>query len=112
MAGRSGTEALNQRKQALIVESNLNRIALQMECENLRAATRPLHQVAAVAGRMGPWLLPLAPLAGFLAAGFLRKRSGFLGTAASLLRSLPPVLALWQQFRRTTGDQDSGPDAG
>jgi hypothetical protein len=103
---------LNQRKQALLLESHLNRIALQMECENLRAATRPLHQVASVAHRMGPWLLPLAPLAGFLAAGFLRKRSGLLGTVGSLLRSLPPVLALWQQFRRTPGDQDPGPEAG
>jgi hypothetical protein len=103
---------LSQRKQALIVESNLNRIALQTEWENLRAATRPLHQAAAVAHRMGPWLLPLAPLAGFLAAGFLRKRSGFLGTVTSLLRSLPSVLALWQQFRRPAGDQDPRPDAG
>jgi len=112
MAGRSGTEALSRRKQALIIESNLNRIALQIECENLRAATRPLHQVATVAHRMGPWLLPLAPLAGLLAARFLRKRSGLLDTAVSLLRSLPPVLALWHHFRRTSGGQDQGPSAG
>ena len=112
MAGRSGTEALSQRKQALIVESNLNRIALQMEWQNLRAATKPLHQVAAVAHRMGPWLLPLAPLAGFLAAGFFRKRSGLLGKVTSLLSSLPPVLALWQQFHRPASNQDPRPDAG
>jgi hypothetical protein len=101
---------LSQRKQALIIESNLNRIALQIECENLRTATRPLHEIGSAAHRMGPWLLPLAPLAGLLAAGFLRKRSGLLGTLASLLRSVPPVLALWQQFRRATGDRDAGPD--
>jgi hypothetical protein len=98
MAGRQGLEHLNQRKQALVLESDLNRMTLRVELENLRAATAPLDQAAATARRMAPWLLPLAPLAGLLAVHYLRRGSRPLNVLMSMLRWAAPVMALWRRF--------------
>ena len=95
MAGRRGLEILNRRKQLLIAESDLNRLALRVEHENLRAATAYFD--GAVRG-FGPWLVPAAAVAGLLAANVLRKRSGTLSKVASLLRWTSPALALWRHI--------------
>jgi hypothetical protein len=45
---------LRQRKLALVIESDLNRLALRIDLQNLRAAATPLENVAAAARRL-PW---------------------------------------------------------
>jgi hypothetical protein len=106
MAGQR-LEDLNRRKQALVVESDLNRLALRLEYEQLRAATAGLDGALATARRLGPWLLPAASVAGVLAVVLLRRGSGMVDKATSLLRWVSPALALWRQFggRRRAGTE-------
>ena len=108
MAGKQGLELLSRRKQALVAESDLNRLAVRLEFENLRTATSRFDGALAAARRFGPWLVPAASVAGLLAARFLRQRSGTLARATSLLRWVSPALALWRQFTGR-GRQDIKP---
>jgi hypothetical protein len=89
---------LTRRKQALVAESDLNRVALRLEYERLRVATARLDGAMATARRLGPWLLPAVSVAGVFTARFLRKGSGAVGKVTSLLRWVAPALALWRRF--------------
>jgi hypothetical protein len=102
---------LRQRKLALVIESDLNRLALRIDLQNLRAAATPLENVAAAARRIRRWLLPLAPLAGLLAARIVRKRSGVLGKLVSLVRWVSLGLAVWRQFS-AAGEKSPNAEAG
>ena len=95
MAGRRGLEILNRRKQLLIAESDLNRLALRVEYGNLCAATACFDGAVR---RFGPWWVPAAAVVGLLAANLLRKQSGALSEVASLLRWASPALALWRHI--------------
>lgn len=113
MAGRQGPEELMQRKAALIAESTLNRVALRLEWENICAAMERVDQAAATARRVLPWLLPLAPAAGWLLLG--RKPRSKPGTKVQplrlLLRWAPPALAMWRRLvaaKHHRAEDDSG----
>jgi hypothetical protein len=99
MAERQGLELLSLRKQALIAESDLNRLVLRVECGNLRAATRDFHGALAIARRLGPWLVPATAVGGLLAGNLLRKRSGVSGVLTTLIGWAPTALSLWRQFQ-------------
>jgi hypothetical protein len=110
MSERQGLENLSRRKQALVAESELNRLVLRVEYENLRAATADISGAVATARRFGPWLAPAALVGGLLAANFLRQRSGPLGALTTLLRWAPTALSLWRQFKGESG-KESNADA-
>jgi hypothetical protein len=101
MAEPAGLELLNRRKRTLLTESELNRLALRLELENLRAATAGFDGARAAAQRAGPWLVPAAAVVGLLAARFLPGRWGALGKLTSALGWLSPALALWRHWRQT-----------
>ena len=107
MAGGQGLELLNRRKQALVAESDLNRLALRVDYENLRAGTAWLDGAWAVRRRIGPWLPPLATIAGLVAARFLRRHSGVWRQVLAAFSWVPTALAIWRQFSGS-GRKDLG----
>jgi len=93
MAGRETLGELALRKQALILESELNRLTLRAECQNVRAGIKGLG-----AGNPSGWWWLLAPVAGFFAIRMFRRPGSVLNRAVSLLQWLPQVWTLWKSF--------------
>lgn len=111
MARGQGDGNLTERKQALVVESAANRLALQFEVESIRAAATRLDRAAEKLKRFGPWLLGLVSVGGLLVGRRMRlrpQRRSRWHSAISLLRWLSPLLALWQRHaadkRRQAGE--------
>lgn len=98
MLGRAELERLELRKRALILESELNRFAWQVEARNLRGATAWMSEAARMGVRVRSLVLLAAPVAGLLAARLLRPREASPSRFRSLLRSLPTWIALWKAF--------------
>ena len=97
MAGKKMT-ALELRKKALLLESDLNRLRLRAELQQLREATDLTQQLKHLPQRFGLWGKALVPLAGIVAAFGLRRaaaRGGLVGTIVSMA---PSVIRLWRAF--------------
>jgi hypothetical protein len=95
------------RKQLLLVESELNRLALGESLDRVRHHTRWLHDAVNLAGGGGgSWISSVAPVAGMLAAGSLTGGAGWLGRGFKLLKLAAVVYPLWKSFtgRRTRGE--------
>ncbi len=93
--------SLQARKQALLLESRLNRLALQAEWQDLRAATGWVADAAQACRTVKPWLLLLAPVAGvLLGRGFLRS-NGLLSRLVGLFKLIRPLLAVWKTLAGT-----------
>lgn len=99
MFGREAITELQLRKQALVIESDLNRLALQTEWQRVRAATDWISQAGQLVQKVNPWLAVLAPLLGVLTARTLQREGGVVGRVLGLLKWVRPLLALWQSFR-------------
>ena len=104
MAGPPGHESLKWRKQALLLESDLNRVTLRLEYERLRAATARLDEAFTQARRFAPLLAPAAAIAGWLVGKRRRQHAGRWGRLVSLWRLVPSALAIWRQFRAVRRD--------
>jgi hypothetical protein len=89
---------LQLRKQLLVVESGLNRLALAGELRNLRAATGWVGKAAHTGRRLQPFLLLLAPLAGFLAVRKARQPGGLFSRLLDALKLVRPALAAWKNI--------------
>ena len=98
MLGREELERLAAEKQALLVESSLNRLALQAEFQNLRSASGWMKAAAGGAGRFTPLLLLLAPVAGFLLARRARGSGSWLGRSVTALKWIAPLYGVWRGF--------------
>jgi hypothetical protein len=104
MLGRQKLTSLNLQKQVLLVESDLNRISLQAELQNLLSTTSWVSEASRVSRRFTPLLIGLAPLLGF----FLTKNRGprrqhsWFSRATGALKWLLPIYRLWRSF---TGEQ-------
>jgi hypothetical protein len=96
--GRRELEKLSLRKQALLVESGLNRVALQAEVRSLRSATSWVREAAGVSREFAPLLALLAPLAGFLAAKGARRTGSWLGRIVTMTKLVGPIYGLWKRF--------------
>ena len=96
MLGREELEKLAAEKQALLVESSLNRLALQAEFQNLRSTSGWMKTAAGGAGKFSPLLLLLAPVAGFLLARSVRGSRSWLGRSAAALKWIAPLYGLWR----------------
>jgi hypothetical protein len=89
--------ALQLRKKALIVESDLNRLMLRGECQNLFAAAERLR----LPGLNRKWLLAFAPAAGFLAMrlfGWKALRRHWFSVA----KWVPSLYLMWRGFKATS----------
>lgn len=99
MFGRQELERLRLLKQALIMESQLNRLSLQADWQDLRHAGARLTSPASVWQKATPWLPVLASVAGFFAIRRLRGPGSLLGRIISFLKWVQPAYALWTGFR-------------
>jgi hypothetical protein len=96
MFGTQKLTELQLRKQALLLESDLNRLALYVECERLSKVGSWAGRIADVRKILGPWALLLAPLAGVALALGLRRRSGWLGSLTKAVALIGPLIQLWR----------------
>lgn len=106
MAGKETLSELALRKQSLVLESELNRLTLQAEVQNVRAGIRGLG----TGNPSGGWWL-LAPVAGFFVVRLLRRSTTAASPVMSLLKWLPSVWTLWKTFcEKSRAKEPSSPD--
>jgi hypothetical protein len=83
-------------KQALLLESGLNRLALQAEIQRLRAVTTWAGEATRASRHLAPLVLLLAPLAGFLVARRGHRSHSWLGRLAAAIRWIAPLYRIWK----------------
>ena len=98
MLGRKELDKLNLQKQALLLESSLNRAALQADIRRLRSATTWVREVTSVSREFTPWLTLLAPVAGFLVARRARRSASWFGRVVTAAKWIGPLYGLWKRF--------------
>jgi len=96
--GRKELDKLNLQKQALLLESSLNRAALQAEIRRLRTATTWVREATSVSRELAPWLTLLAPVAGFLVARRARRSASWFGRVVTVVKWIGPLYGLWKRF--------------
>jgi hypothetical protein len=92
--------ALEERKKALLLESDLNRLRLLAEVNNLREAANISKYIT----RLSVWGTVLAPLASLivsLGAGRLKSAGGLLQKA---IVAAPVVIRLWRRVSTALSD--------
>jgi len=110
--GRKELEKLVLTKQTLVAESGLNRLAIQVELQNLCSATSWMNDVARWPRKLGSLLTLLAPLAGFLVARRSRRPDSWFTRVAAAVKWIGPLYALWQRFSASqTKPESEGPVA-
>ena len=98
MFSRQELKRLELRRRELVVQSTLNRLAFVEAWQQLETAWRPVERVVSTVRSARPWLLAVAPLAGFIAARRFRRGGSILTKALGVLRWIQPLLAVWRQF--------------
>ena len=112
MLGRKELAKLELQKEALLLESGLNRLACQADFQNLRSATAWVSEVAQASRGLSPLLLVLAPFAGFLLARGSRQSDSWLSRIMAAARWIGPLYGLWKSFSATREPQaDAGETA-
>ena len=98
MLGREKLDRLHLQKQALLLESGLNRLALQAEIQSLRSATSWVGDATRASREFAPLLLVLAPLSGFLLARGSRRSGSWFSRVAAAAKWIVPLYRLWKSF--------------
>lgn len=98
MAERDTLERLRLQKQALLLESGLNRMELRRECRAVAGHFAWLNDPVGAARENSPLLVTLAPLAGVLASRVLRSSRPGTSKLALLIDALRIAWPLWRQF--------------
>jgi hypothetical protein len=96
--GREELDRLKLQKQALLLESDLNRATLQAEARSLQSATAWVSEATSVSRQLAPLLLVLAPLAGFLFARGTHRSGSWFARAAGAVKWIIPLYRLWKSF--------------
>ena len=112
MFGREELDKLNVQKQALLLESSLNRLALQTEVQRLRSATAWAGEATRASRQFAPLLLLLAPLAGFLLARKGRRADSWLGRLMAAVKWIAPLYHLWKRFAPARKEAQAEESAG
>jgi len=102
MFGRSPIAELQLRKRTLVIESELNRLALEAEWRHVCSATEWINHAGRLLRQANPWLTFLAPILGVLTVRKLQREGGVIGRLLGLLQWVKPLLALWQSFMGTS----------
>jgi hypothetical protein len=98
MLGEQEMTALQLRKQTLLLESDLNRLTLLVECERLRVVGNWAGRLADIRKAVRPWALLLAPLAGIILTLGLRGSSLRASLLTRVLQVAPSLIQLWRAF--------------
>jgi hypothetical protein len=109
--GQKELEELAREKQALLAESNLNRLVLQAEIHHLRSATAWVGEAARWPQKAGPLLLVLAPLAGFLLTRISRREDSWFNRVAAATKYIGPLYTLWRNFSASRKQAEGGDPA-
>jgi hypothetical protein len=96
--GRQELEELGREKAALITESGLNRAVVQAELQNLGSTFGWVSGATRTSREFAPFLLLLAPLAGFLLARGSRRPASWVKRVVAGLKWLGPLYKLWKSF--------------
>ena len=96
MFGREELDSLNVQKQALLLESSLNRLALQGEMQRWRSTAGWVSAATHAPRKLTPLLLPLVPLAGFLLARGFRRSGSRLSWLLAAVKWVAPLYQLWR----------------
>ena len=109
MFGRKELENFRLQKQALVLQSGLNRLTLRLELQQLRSATAWMTGAARAPRQLAPLWIVLAPLAGFfLVRSFRRRPASLLNRLAAAAKWIGPLYKLWQGF---SAGRKKGPEA-
>ena len=111
MLGRKELASLDKQKQALLLESGMNRVALQVEVENLRSAASWVGDVTAASRGLAPLLLILAPIGGFFLAKRSRRSNSRLGRWMALAKWVLPIYRVWKNISARRSEQEAGKPA-
>lgn len=98
MFGGRELKRLELRRRELVLQSTINRLAIGVELQNVRAALLPAERIIGSVRKARSWLLLLAPVAGIFAARSLRHNGSGFAKVMGLLKWVQPLLALWKQF--------------
>jgi hypothetical protein len=109
--GRKELDKLCLQREALLLESSLNRAALQAEIGRLRSATTWVRDARSVSRELSPLLVLLAPVAGFLVARRIRRAASWFGRVMTAAKWAGPLYGLWKQFAPGRQEADLGKPA-
>jgi hypothetical protein len=107
MFGQKELADLQLRKRALVLESDLNRLALQAEWQRVCAATGWISQATRFCRQANPWLVLLAPLAGLWTARTLHREGGIVSHLLAALKWIPSLMTIWRSFAGTQSEDDT-----
>jgi hypothetical protein len=94
--GRNEIARLKLQKQALVLQSGLNRVELQGEVHDLRAG---LGGIRRTGQKSAPWLVALAPVAGFFLVRSMRRQpASWLIRLVKATKWIGPAYGLWRTF--------------
>ncbi len=83
---------LSLRKQALILESCANRLAVRTEAANLKSAAAGVFNLA----QRGNWWTALAPVAAYLASRWLQRRGDSNESGNPRFKWIQRLFSFWQ----------------
>jgi hypothetical protein len=105
MFGHEELTELNVRKQALLLESDLNRLTLQLQCEHLRQTRNWLTSIGGGPRKLGFWVVTLAPLAGLAMTLGMRRSRRLFGSLATAVAVAKPLIRFWRSSRESSDDR-------
>ncbi|KAB2671602.1 MAG: hypothetical protein DVB31_04350 [Verrucomicrobia bacterium] len=98
MAEGESIDRLRLQKQALLLESGLNRMELRHECSVVREHFAWVNDPVGAARENGPLLMTVAPLVGVLASRLLRTSRPGTSKLTLVIDFLRVGWPLWRQF--------------
>jgi len=101
-----GLRELQQRKKELLLESDLNRQAIRLECSRIGYRLAQLRRGYGWAQHAWTWAVPVA---GFLLARKLKTRSGLFAKGSLILSLLRSGWRFWEQARDRTQNHEPRP---
>jgi hypothetical protein len=111
MFGRKELADLDLQKQALVLESDLNRVALQAEVQSLRSSTAWVNDVTSASRELAPLLVFLAPIVGFFLARGSRRSHSWLSRLMALAKWGIPLYRLWKSVSARRSEPETGTPA-
>jgi hypothetical protein len=108
---RKELDRLALEKRALVAESGLHRLAVQLELQNLRAATAWVSEAARWPRTHGGVMMVLAPLVGFLLSKVCRHSDSWFNRVAAAVKWIGPLYTLWKSFPASRDKPEAGEPA-
>jgi len=96
MFGTQGLNELQLRKRALLLESELNRLAFRVESERLREVGSWANRLASVGSVIRSWTPLLGTVAGIAVMLGPRGRSSRFGKLSQAILFIKPLMEFWR----------------